>query len=210
MSMNDCEELLTLLKTGKLPRDTLNDCLAAANGQLSNYDQALALLNKCTDPLWTYNTYKDILRLGSMVKTEILTYEEWSLMLPDAKLQTRQATLVTILEGQKSFREAKDLIERQLQGGNKKSWWRRMFSREKKVTSLVLQCPFCDQHIEATPELSEQMVSCPNAACRREFQFPGDCFEASSSRFGGPSLTTTRLERPMEFSKFGGLHEYYV
>jgi len=117
--MSDTQRILSLVRGGQLTIIQLQEMRERVREQLSRYRQALHLLD--AEP-WTYQTYIEVLRVGSGGNTGSVTQQQWDDLLPDALQRTKDTTRSALVEGQSSFHKVMSAIEEKLT--RRKPWWR--------------------------------------------------------------------------------------
>ena len=120
--MSEAEELIALIKGGKVSKPKLREFLESAKEQLRRYEKALALITDATERDWSYDLWQEALRVGSGGTGSQMPRSEWDGMLPEGRAKLRTKTIATLQEGKSSFLRMTSAIEARLGRPRWKFW----------------------------------------------------------------------------------------
>jgi hypothetical protein len=112
--MDEYQQIVKMVRNGNVSNERLKELLQMANEQLSNCAKASKLLSDTGPEKFTFEIYKEALRLGGGGKGSDITHREWSQLFPDHRQQLRENFLKTCKTGQQTFEKIKSLAQEEL------------------------------------------------------------------------------------------------
>jgi len=121
--MSEIRQLEGMIRNPAASVEQLRELLRMADEQLQRYRTAQRTLDDAGPEGWSYETFQEVMRVGSGGQTSTVTRAEWALLRPDQREQLRRQHSNNLRQGMDQFTSLRNLIQSEMaKRGEKKRW----------------------------------------------------------------------------------------